>query len=129
MTGRGSYGLFLGVAMFFAVGAALGQGMQTFMNEPAAHGIARPTPLYGLTHQARIITLRATAGTVERSAVLTFAKLRPTKTACARGLVQNERSGRSPLHGAHSVRQQQGRLGRPSGIAMLARPPSDTPAR
>src|SRR5215813_6289739 len=42
-------------------------------------------------HQARTITLRATLGTVTRSAVLTSAKLRPTKTACAHGQVQNER--------------------------------------
>src|SRR5215469_2371593 len=52
-------------------------------------GIARPTPSYGSTHQAGTITLRATLGTVTRSAVLTSAKLRPTKTACAQ--VQNER--------------------------------------
>ena len=36
MAGRIAYGLFPGVAILFAVGAALGQGMQTFTNEQAA---------------------------------------------------------------------------------------------
>src|ERR1700758_3807442 len=54
------------------------------------NGIARPTPSYGSTQQARTITLRGTLGTVAHSAVLMRAKLRPTKTACALGQVQNE---------------------------------------
>ena len=36
MAGRIAYGLFPAVAAFFAVGAALAQGMQTFKNEQAA---------------------------------------------------------------------------------------------
>jgi hypothetical protein len=36
MGGRIAYGLFPGVAILLAVGAALGQGMQTFTNEQAA---------------------------------------------------------------------------------------------
>jgi hypothetical protein len=36
MAGRIAYGLFPGVAILLAVGAALGQGMQTFTNEQAA---------------------------------------------------------------------------------------------
>jgi hypothetical protein len=35
MRGRIACGLFLGVAIFLAVGGALGQGMQTFANEQA----------------------------------------------------------------------------------------------
>ena len=36
MAGRIAYGLFAGVAILLAVGAALGQGMQTFTSEQAA---------------------------------------------------------------------------------------------
>jgi hypothetical protein len=36
MAGRIGYGLFPGVAILLAVGAALGQGMQTFASEQAA---------------------------------------------------------------------------------------------
>ena len=91
MTGRIASGLFPGVAIFLAVGGALGQGIRPLRTNKRLSGIARPMMSYGSTHQARIITLRAILGTVARSAVVTFAKLRPTKTACARGQVQNER--------------------------------------
>ena len=87
MARRIAYGLFPGVAILLVVGTALGQGMQTFKNEQAA----RPTPSYGSTQRARTITLRGALGTVAHSAVLTCAKLRPTKTACVLGQVQNER--------------------------------------
>jgi hypothetical protein len=36
IAGRNDYKLFPGVAILLAVGAALGQGMQTFTNEQAA---------------------------------------------------------------------------------------------
>ena len=90
MTGRIASGLFPGVAIFLAVGGALGQGIRPLRTNKRLSGIARPMMSYGSTHQARIITLRAILGTVARSAVVTFAKLRPTKTGCAHGQVQNE---------------------------------------
>ena len=46
-------------------------------------GIAPPTPSCGSTHLQRIIILKKTLGTVARSAVVTLAKLRPTKTVRA----------------------------------------------
>jgi hypothetical protein len=65
MTGRIAHWLFPVVATFFAVGAALAQGMQTFrllgMSKQRS-GIARPILSYGSTHQAQIITLGATLG-------------------------------------------------------------------
>ena len=67
------------------------RGCKPFRTSKRRSGIARPTPSYGSTRQARTITLRGTLGTVAHSAILTFAKLRPTKTACAHGQVQNER--------------------------------------
>ena len=97
MGGRIAYGLFPGVPILLAVGAALGQGMQTFTNEQAARRHCPVAPSCGSTHQARIITLRATLGTVARSAVVMLAKLRPTKTAWAHGQVQNERFWRMAL--------------------------------
>ena len=90
MAGRIGFWLFLAAAILLAVDAALGQGMQTFTSEQAAQRHCPADTVVWLNTQARTITFRATLGTVTRSAVLTSAKLRPTKTACAHGQVQNE---------------------------------------
>jgi hypothetical protein len=71
MARRIAYGLFLGAANSLAVDAALAQEMQTFASEQAVQR-HWPTPSYGSTHQARTITLRATLGSVARSAVITL---------------------------------------------------------
>src|ERR1700730_4340085 len=90
MARRIAYRLFPGVAILLVVGTALGQGCKPLKTNKRRNGIARPTQSYGSTQEARTITLRGTLGTVAHSAVLTRAKLRPTKTACALGQVQNE---------------------------------------
>jgi len=86
MAGR-TYGLIPGVAILLAVGAAFGQGMQTFKSEKTAQQHCPTEPSYGSTPQARTITLRAILRTVARRAVLTFAKLKPIKMACAHGQI------------------------------------------
>src|SRR5215471_13200474 len=87
---RIAYGLLPGVAFVAAVGTALGQGMQTFSTSKWRSGIARPTPSYGSTHPAAAISSRVILGTGIPSAGCTFAKLRPTKTACTHGRRPNE---------------------------------------
>src|SRR5215472_6053538 len=67
MAGRITYGLIPGVAILLAVGAAFGQGMQTFKSEKAAQRHCPTEPSYGSTPQARTITLRATLRTVRTS--------------------------------------------------------------
>ena len=90
MARRIAYGLFLGRQICWLLTQRSVRGCRPLRASKRRSGIARPTPSYGSTHQVRTITLRATLGTVTRSAVLTSAKLRPTKTACAPGQVQNE---------------------------------------
>jgi hypothetical protein len=48
MAGRIAYGLFAGVAILLAVGAALGQGMQTFTSEQAARRHCPPDTIVWL---------------------------------------------------------------------------------
>jgi len=91
MAGRITYGLFPGVAILLAVGTALGQGMQTFKNEQAAQRHCPADTVVWLNTASANYHFKGTLGTVARSAVLTCAKLRPTKTACVHGQVQNER--------------------------------------
>lgn len=91
MARRIVYGLFPGVAIFWLSAPRSVKGCRRLRTNKRRGGIARPTASCGSTHQQRIIILKTTPGMVARSAVVTFAKLRPTKTACARGQVQNER--------------------------------------
>jgi hypothetical protein len=85
MAGRITFGLIPGVAILLAVGAAFGQGMQTFKSEKAAQRHCPTEPSYGSTLRARTITLRAILRTVARRAALTFAKL--IKMACTHGQI------------------------------------------
>lgn len=55
-------------------------------------GIVRPTPSYGSTHRAQIITSRAIRGTVARSAVFMLARSKPTKMACRHGQIPTSAS-------------------------------------
>ena len=90
MVGRIACRLIPGVGILWVVGAALGQGCRPLRAKKQRSGIAQPIPSYGSTPQARTITLGAILGTVARSAVLTFAKLKPTKMACTHGQIHDE---------------------------------------
>jgi hypothetical protein len=91
MAGRIAYGLFPGVAILFAFGTALGQGMQTFEDEQAAQQHCPSDTVVWLNTVSANYHFKGALGTVARSAVITSAKLRPTKPGCAHGQVQNER--------------------------------------
>ena len=91
MARRIAYGLFLGAANLLAANAALGQGMQTFASEQAAQRHCPADTVVWLNTSSANYHFKGDIGTVTRNAVLTSAKLRPTKTACAHGQVQNER--------------------------------------
>ena len=82
-----AYGVIPILMVLLVGGAALGQGMHTLKPRKRRSDIAPPILLYGSTHRVRIITLRAIRGTVARSAVVTPAKLKPTKMACRHGQI------------------------------------------
>ena len=90
MAGRFGYGLFLAAAILLAVDAALGQGMQTFTSEQAAQRHCPADTVVWLNTSSANYHFQGDPWYSQRSAVLTSAKLRPTKTACAHGQVQNE---------------------------------------
>ena len=91
MAGRIAYGLFPGVAILLAVGTALGQGMQNFKNEQAAQRHCPTDTVVWLNTASANYHFKGDPWYGRTRAVLTCAKLRPTKTACVHGQVQNER--------------------------------------
>src|SRR5262245_23352171 len=91
MAGRIAYGCSQGWRYCWLSAQRSVRGCRPLRTRRRRSGIAQATLSYGSTQQARTITVRETVGTVARSAVFTLAKLRPTKTACAPGQVQNER--------------------------------------
>src|SRR5262245_17050363 len=90
MMGRIAYGLFLGAAILLAVGTALAQGMQTFENEQAAQQHCPSDTVVWLNISSANYHFKGGTCTVARNAVITSARLRPTKPVCARRQVQNE---------------------------------------
>jgi hypothetical protein len=99
MAGRVGYGLIPGSEFCWLLGQHSVRGCRPLRARERRGGIVQPIPWYGSTHQARAITLRTILGTVTRNAVLTFAKLKPTKMACAHGQIHDEgKKGFQRLH-------------------------------
>jgi hypothetical protein len=82
MAGQIGYGLFAGIAILLAVGAAFGQGKQTFASKQAAQ---RHCPADAVVW----LNTSSYYGHTQRGTYV--CKAEADKTACAHGQVQNER--------------------------------------